>query len=346
MIEHPLLVENPDRYVMFPIQYQDIWRLYKKQQSTFWTAEEILLTDDIVQWNHRTELTDSDKYFIEHILAFFASADGIVGENIAGKFYTEIQIPEARSFYAFQLMMEHVHSEVYSLLIETLVNDEEKKTKLFRDVKHFPAIKKMADWAINWMNSDTSYDQRLIANACVEGIFFSGPFCAIFWLKQRGLLPGLTQSNESISRDEGLHVEFGCLLHNIYDQALNDLSSTMRAEEINCLRTSSQQILDIVISSVEVSKEFINESLPCSLIGMNSKEMSTYIEYIADRLLVMLNQPKYWNAENPFKWMVMISTQNKTNFFEKRVTDYSKAEFNQQVLSGQKKTGIQLIDNF
>lgn len=323
----PVLSTNDKRFVMFPIQYPEVWKMYKKHLSTFWTAEEILLTDDVNQWK---QLTDNERYFLEHILAFFASADGIVSENIDSRFYTEVQMPEARAFYSVQMMMETIHSEVYSLLIDTLIGDTTRKDELFNAIDHYPAIQKMAKWAMKWINSDASYGDRLVAFAGIEGIFFSGPFCAIYWIKEKGTLPGLTFSNELISRDEALHVDFGCLMH----------SMTID-------KSSPETILEIIKSVVELSKEFINESLPCSLIGMNASEMSKYIEYVADRLLVMLNVPKYWKSENPFKWMVKISTQNKTNFFEKRVAEYAKSSFNQNVLSGSRSTGdIQLLDDF
>lgn len=331
----PILKENDQRFVIFPIKYHEIWESYKKAQASFWTAEEILLEDDLVHWRKgdAVKLSDNDKYFIKHVLAFFAASDGIVNENLAENFFTEVQIPEARCFYGFQIMIENIHGEVYSLLIDTLVNDRKEKEKLFRAIENYPSIKKLSDWALKWLRSDAPFNQRLIAFACVEGILFSGPFAAIFWLKKRGLLPGLTFSNELISRDENLHMEFACLLN-------KHLKYT----------ASTETITAIVQEAVGFEKDFINESLPCNLIGMNAEDMNKYIEYVADRLLVMLGCPKYWNTKNPFGWMDLISTQNKTNFFEKRVGEYSLAKFNkntkQQDTSAQTSSGISLLTDF
>jgi ribonucleoside-diphosphate reductase subunit M2 len=301
----PLLDPNPDRFCAFPIKYHDIWEMYKKAEASFWTAEEIDLQEDIKHWN---SLNENEQYFIIHVLAFFASSDGIVLENLAVRFMKDIQIPEARAFYGFQIMIENVHSELYSLLIDTYIKNPEKKLKLFRAIETVDVIKKKANWALRWISSDRSFAERLIAFACIEGIFFSGSFCAIFWLKKRGIMPGLTFSNELISRDEGLHRDFACL---IYSHLKNKLDSIV--------------ILDIVISAVKIEQEFISEALPVDLIGMNNKLMSDYIEFVADHLLVSLDQPKYFKTPNPFEWMELISLQGKTNFFEKRVGEYQKA---------------------
>lgn len=301
----PILVENPNRFVIFPLQHHDLWDWFKKQQSSFWTAEEIDLQADLVDW---AKLTDNERHFIKHVLAFFAASDGIVNENLCENFVTEVQYPEAKFFYSFQIMMENVHSEVYSLLIDTLVKDEDEKDKLFKAVENFPAIKKKADWALNWIESD-SFGERLIAFAAVEGIFFSGSFCSLFWLKKRGIMPGLTFSNELISRDEGLHMDFAVYLHE------NHLVNKVPKETIR----------EILLDALNVEKEFILESLPASLLGMNSDLMSQYLEFVTDRLLDELGCEKEFNAANPFDFMDMISLQGKTNFFEKRVGEYQKA---------------------
>lgn len=302
MIE-PILQENPDRFVIFPIQYPDLWEMYKKQQSSFWTAEEIDLKDD--KFN---ELTPQEQYFIKHILAFFAASDGIVNENLAENFLSEVQYSEAKFFYGFQIMMENIHSETYSLLIDTYVKDPKEKEKLFKAIEYFPAIKKKADWALKWIESD-SFAERLIAFAAVEGIFFSGAFCSIFWLKNRGLLPGLTFSNELISRDEGMHCDFAVHLHNHH--LINKVSKT--------------RIREIILSALEIEKEFILESLPISLIGMNSQLMSQYLEFVTDRLLVDFECDKIFNVKQPFSFMEMIALPGQTNFFEKKVSDYKLA---------------------
>ncbi len=280
----PILQENENRFVIFPIQHHDIWEWYKKMEASFWTAEEIDLHQDLNDWN--SKLNDDEKYFIKHILAFFAASDGIVNENLAENFVNEVQYSEAKFFYGFQIMMENIHSETYSLLIDTYVKDEAEKTKLFKAIEVFPAIKKKADWALRWIDSD-SFAERLIAFAAVEGIFFSGAFCSIFWLKKRGLMPGLTFSNELISRDEGVQ--------------------------------------EIILDALRIEREFITESLPVSLIGMNAKLMTQYLEFVTDRLLVELGCEKKHNVTNPFDFMDMISLQGKTNFFEKRVSEYQKA---------------------
>ncbi|WP_299105647.1 ribonucleotide-diphosphate reductase subunit beta [uncultured Tenacibaculum sp.] len=302
----PILQENKDRFVIFPIQHNDLWEWYKKQQACFWTAEEIDLHSDLNDWN--TKLTDDERYFIKHILAFFAASDGIVNENLAENFVNEVQYSEAKFFYGFQIMMENIHSETYSLLIDTYIKNEEEKDRLFKAIEVFPAIKKKADWALKWIDSD-SFAERLIAFAAVEGIFFSGSFCSIFWLKKRGLLPGLTFSNELISRDEGMHCDFAVHLHN------NHLVN----------KVSKERISEIIISALDIEREFITESLPVSLIGMNAKLMTQYLEFVTDRLLVEFGCEKVYNATNPFDFMEMISLEGKTNFFEKRVSEYQKA---------------------
>jgi len=307
--KEPLLTENENRYVMFPIVDADIWKMYKKQMDCFWRTEEIDLSKDIKHW---TTLNDNEQHFIKHILAFFAASDGIVLENLGQRFMNEVQIAEARAAYGFQIMMENIHSETYSLLIDTLVKEEREKTKLFEAINNFPCIKKKADWAIKWINDKrSSFATRLIAFACVEGIFFSGAFCSIYWLKKRGLMPGLTFSNELISRDEGLHTDFAVLLFSKLEK-----------------KPKRAKILEIFKDAVEIEKEFICEALPCKLIGMNSKLMSQYIEFVADRLLVQLGYNKHYKSSNPFDFMEMISLEGKTNFFEKRVGDYSLSSGN------------------
>ena len=305
MVE-PILKENKDRFVIFPIKHHDLWEWYKKCEASFWTAEEIDLQQDLTDWS--TKLNDDEKFFIKHILAFFAASDGIVNENLAENFVNEVQYSEAKFFYGFQIMMENIHSETYSLLIDTYVKDDAEKDKLFNAIETFPAIKKKADWALKWIESD-SFAERLIAFAGVEGIFFSGAFCSIFWLKKRGLMPGLTFSNELISRDEGVHCDYAVHLHN------NHLVN----------KVPKERITQILTDALDIEKEFITESLPVSLIGMNAKLMTQYLEFVTDRLLVELNCDKVYNATNPFEFMDMISLQGKTNFFEKRVSEYQKA---------------------
>jgi len=301
----PLLQPNKNRYVLFPIQHDDVWQMYKKHMASFWTAEEIDFSQDTRDW---LKLNNDEKHFIKHILAFFASSDGIVLENIAMNFIEEIELPEVRCFYGFQLAMENVHSETYSLMIDTYIKDQVEKNKLLNAIHTIPIIKKKAEWAFKWMNNEQSFNQRLVAFACIEGIFFSGSFCAIFWLKKRGLMPGLTFSNELISRDEGLHTDFACML---YKKLVNRLDEKI--------------IHEIVREAVNLEKEFIIDALPCKLIGMNSDLMGEYIEFVADRLLVDLNYNKLFNAKNPFSFMEMISLQGKANFFEKRESSYQKA---------------------
>ena len=301
-----LLTEDVNRFVMFPIEHSDIWKMYKKQVDCFWRAEEIDLSKDMASWK---TLTDNEKYFIEMVIAFFAASDGIVLENLAERFMGEIQSAEARAFYGFQIAMENIHSETYSLLIETYIKDASKKKKLFEALQNFPCIKKKADWAMKWINDKrSSFATRLIAFACVEGIFFSGAFCSIFWLKKRGKMPGLTFSNELISRDEALHTEFAILLYSKLAKKLK-----------------KSKIYEIIKDAVEIEKEFICEALPCRLIGMNKELMSRYIEFVADRLCVQLGVDKIYNSSNPFDFMEMISIDGKTNFFEKRVGDYALA---------------------
>ena len=303
-MKNPLLTKNENCYVIFPIVDADIWKMYKKQMVCFWRAEEIDLSKDIKHW---PTLTEKEQHFIKHILAFFAASDGIVLENLGQRFMNEVQLSEARAAYGFQIMMENIHSETYSLLIDTLVKEEREKTKLFEAINNYPCIKKKADWAIKWINDKrSSFATRLIAFACVEGIFFSGAFCSIYWLKKRGIMPGLTFSNELISRDEGMHTDFAVLLFSKLEK-----------------KPKRAKILEIFKEAVSIEKEFITEALPCKLIGMNSKLMSQYIEFVADRLVVQLGYNKIYKTENPFDFMEMISLEGKTNFFEKRVGDYS-----------------------
>ncbi len=303
--EEPILKENNSRFVLFPIQHADIWDYYKKAEASFWTAEEIDLSQDMKDWEN---LSDNEQHFIKHVLAFFAASDGIVNENLAENFVAEVQYTEAKFFYGFQIAMENVHSETYSLLIDTYVKDNKEKSSLFNAIDTMDCVKKKADWALRWID-EGSYAERLIAFAAVEGIFFSGSFCSIFWLKKRGLMPGLTFSNELISRDEGLHCDFACLLYN--NHLVNQLPK--------------QTIIDIIKDAVRIEQEFVTDSLPVNLIGMNAELMRQYIEFVADRLLSELNCEKQYNATNPFDFMEMISLQGKTNFFEKRVGDYQKA---------------------
>ncbi len=305
LAHEPLLVENKNRFVLFPIQYSDIWQMYKKAEASFWTAEEIDLAQDQVHW---VSLNDGERHFISHVLAFFAASDGIVNENLGVNFFNEVQFPEAKCFYGFQIMMENIHSETYSLLIDTYIKDPVEKDRLFNALETVPAVGRKGHWALRWINSD-NFAERLVAFAAVEGIFFSGSFCSIFWLKKRGLMPGLTFSNELISRDEGLHCDFACLL---YDRYLNN-------------KLSHERVLEIITDAVSIEQEFVTDALPVDLIGMNARLMNQYIEFVADRLLVSLGYPKHYNATNPFDFMEMISLQGKTNFFEKRVGEYQKA---------------------
>lgn len=299
-----ILTENPNRFVVFPIQHHDIWDFYKKAEASFWTAEEVDLSEDVA---HFEKLKDGEKHFVKNVLAFFAASDGIVNENLAQNFVNEVQYPEAKFFYGFQIMMENIHGETYSLLIDTYIKDKAEQMKLFRAIDTIPCVQKKAKWAFKWINSD-SFAERLVAFAAVEGIFFSGSFCSIFWMKKRGLMPGLSFSNELISRDEGLHCDFAC---HLYNRHIEEKLPEGRIEEI-------------IESALEIEKEFITESLPVDLIGMNSVLMRTYLEYVSDRLLMSLNRPKVYNSQNPFDFMQNIALQNKTNFFEKRVAEYSK----------------------
>ncbi|KAL2159605.1 hypothetical protein VTH06DRAFT_2174 [Thermothelomyces fergusii] len=305
--DEPLLQENPQRFVLFPIKYHEIWQMYKKAEASFWTAEEIDLSKDLHDWNNR--LNDDEKYFISHILAFFAASDGIVNENLVERFSGEVQVPEARCFYGFQIMMENIHSETYSLLIDTYIKEPAQRAHLFNAIETIPAIRKKAEWALRWIaDKKSTFAQRLVAFAAVEGIFFSGAFASIFWLKKRGLMPGLTFSNELISRDEGLHTDFACLLFSHLNH-----------------RPSKQVIQDIITDAVRIEQEFLTEALPCALLGMNANLMKQYIEFVADRLLVALGNEKVYRSANPFDFMENISLGGKTNFFEKRVGDYQKA---------------------
>jgi ribonucleoside-diphosphate reductase beta chain len=302
----PILAENKDRFVIFPIKHNDIWEYYKKSEASFWTAEEIDLSQDMTDWNNK--LNDNERHFVKHVLAFFAASDGIVNENLAINFLNEVQYPEARFFYGFQVMMENIHSETYSLLIDTYIKDVAEKDKLLHAVDTVPCVGKKADWALTWISNGT-FAERLIAFAAVEGIFFSGSFCSIFWLKKRGLMPGLSFSNELISRDEGLHCDFACMLY--ADHIENKLPK--------------EQVLKIIADAVVIEKEFVSDAIPVKLIGMNADLMCQYIEFCADRLLLALGCDKHYNATNPFDFMEMISLQGKTNFFEKRVAEYQKS---------------------
>ena len=300
-----ILTENKNRFVLFPLEHHDIWDYYKKAQQVFWTAEEIDLQQDFTDWE---KLNEGEKHFVKHILAFFAASDGIVNENLAENFVSEVQYTEAKFFYGFQIMMENVHSETYSLLIDTYIKDKEEQNHLFNAIDTVPAVQKKAEWALKWIGSE-SFVERLVAFAAVEGIFFSGSFCSIFWLKKRGLMPGLSFSNELISRDEGLHTDFAVHLYN------NHIENKL----------SRERLIEIIDSALVIEKEFITEALPVSLIGMNSNLMKQYLEYVSDRLLMDLGVGKVYNAENPFDFMQNIALQNKTNFFEKRVADYVKS---------------------
>lgn len=304
-LDEPILQPNPRRFVLFPIAHDDVWEMYKKAEASFWTAEEIDLRQDLTDWEL---LSDDDRHFIKMVLAFFAASDGIVLENLASRFMSEVQIPEARCFYGFQMAMENIHSETYSLLIDTYIKDRNEKSTLFNAIETVPCIKEKAEWALKYISSNDNFTTRLVAFAMVEGIFFSGSFCAIFWLKKRGKMPGLTFSNELISRDEGLHCDFACLLY-------SKLNNKLSQEEIEV----------IIREAVEIEKGFVCDSLPVNLIGMNSELMKQYIEFVADRLLDALGHDKIYNTTNPFEWMEMISLQGKTNFFEKRVGEYQKA---------------------
>jgi ribonucleoside-diphosphate reductase beta chain len=299
-----LLKENKDRFVLFPIKYDKIWAMYKQSVNSFWTAEEVDLPADQKDWE---KLSDGERHFITNVLAFFAASDGIVNENLAVNMMNAVQLPEARCFYGFQIMIENIHSEMYSLLIDTYVKDPAEKHRLFNAIETVPCVTKKAEWALRWIENG-SFAERLVAFAAVEGIFFSGSFCSIFWLKKRGLMPGLATSNEFISRDEGMHCDFACLLYGMLEHKLTE-----------------QQVVDLIKSAVEIEQEFVTDALPVALIGMNAKLMSQYIEFVADRLLNSLGYNKIYNSENPFDFMETISLEGKTNFFEKRVSEYTKA---------------------
>jgi len=322
----PILAENPQRFCMFPIKYPQVWEMYKKAEASFWTAEEVDLSQDQKQWE---ELKADEKHFISHVLAFFAASDGIVLENLAVRFMKEIQIPEARAFYGFQIAIENIHSEMYSLLLESYIKDPQEKARLFNAIETIPCVTRKAEWALRWINSGESFAVRILAFACVEGIFFSGSFCAIFWLKKRGLMPGLTFSNELISRDEGLHCDFACLLYSLLDNKL-----------------SEEKVREIVCEAVEIEREFVCEALSCDLVGMNAKLMSEYIDFVADRLLISLGYSKVYKGQNPFDWMELISLQGKTNFFEKRVGEYQKASVMSNINGGEDNHVFRLDADF
>jgi ribonucleoside-diphosphate reductase beta chain len=303
--DEPILMDNPNRFVLFPIKYQEVWKMYKNHVASFWTAEEIDLAPDLVDWE---KLTNDERHFIKHVLAFFAASDGIVNENLVLNFMREVQIPEARCFYGFQVAIENIHAETYSLLIDTYIKDPAEKDYLFNALQNLDCVAKKGNWALKWIEESPSFAHRLVAFAAVEGIFFSGSFCSIFWLKKRGLMKGLSFSNELISRDEGLHCDFACLLYSMLENKI-----------------SKSEIEAIITEAVSLEKEFVSDALPVSLIGMNSDMMCQYIEFVADRLLEQLGNDKVYKTTNPFPWMDMISIQGKTNFFERRVGDYQKA---------------------
>ena len=319
----PILESNNNRFVLFPIQHDDIWSFYKKAEASFWTAEEIDLAPDLFDWD--TKLNDNERHFIKHILAFFAASDGIVNENLAEHFLSEVQYTEAKFFYGFQVAIENIHSETYSLLIDTYIKDTTDKNNLFNAIDTIDCVRKKAEWALRWIDNG-SFAERLVAFAAVEGIFFSGSFCSIFWLKKRGLMPGLSFSNELISRDEGLHCDFACLLYNKH--LVNKLDPNL--------------VREIIADAVEIEKEFVTVALPVSLIGMNAEMMCQYIDFVADRLLVSLGCKKHYNATNPFDFMEMISLQGKTNFFEKRVAEYQKSG----VMSDKESMSFSLDEDF
>ena len=320
-----LLRENKDRFVLLPINYPKVWEKYKQHEASFWTAEEIDLGADLKDWE---KLNDGERHFITHVLAFFAASDGIVNENLAVNFMSEVQLPEARCFYGFQIMMENIHSETYALLIDTYVKDPVEKDRLFHAIETVPAVKKKAEWALRWIENG-NFAERLVAFAAVEGIFFSGSFCSIFWLKKRGLMPGLTFSNELISRDEGLHCEFACLLYGMLQN-----------------RLSEEQVHAIILDAVKIEKEFITDALPVKLIGMNADLMAQYIEFVADRWLGELGYKKVFNTANPFDFMELISLQGKTNFFEKRVGDYQKSGVMSNTTGGKDSQTFSLDEDF
>lgn len=317
-MDEKILKKSLDRFILSPIKYPKIWEMYKKAEASFWTTEEIDLSQDVQDWEKK--LNDNEKHFIKYVLAFFAASDGIVNENLASRFMTEVQLPEARAFYGFQIAVENIHSETYSTLIDTFIKNQKEKKHIFRAIETVPAVNKKAKWALKWITSSNSFAERLVAFAAVEGIFFSGSFCAIYWLKKRGLMPGLTFSNELISRDEGLHTSFACLLYSYLEYS----------------KLKKERLEEIICEAVEIEKEFITEALPVDLLGMNCKLMCQYIEFIADRLFLDLGCEKFYKVNNPFNWMEMISLQGKTNFFEKRVGDYQKAN----ILNNNKKFSL------
>jgi ribonucleoside-diphosphate reductase beta chain len=323
MTTEPILESNNSRFVLFPIQHDDIWSFYKKAEASFWTAEEIDLSPDLIDWENK--LNDDERHFIKHVLAFFAASDGIVNENLAENFLAEVQYTEAKFFYGFQITMENIHSETYSLLIDSYIKDSAEKDHLFNAIDTLDCVRKKAEWALRWIDKG-SFAERLVAFAAVEGIFFSGSFCSIFWLKKRGLMPGLSFSNELISRDEGLHCDFACLLYTRH--LVNKLPK--------------EQVRDIIVNAVEIEKEFVADAIPVKLIGMNSDLMCQYIEFVADRLLTELGNEKEYNTTNPFDFMEMISLQGKSNFFEKRVGEYQKAG----VLAGKENQTFSLNEDF
>jgi ribonucleoside-diphosphate reductase beta chain len=300
-----ILQDDGNRFVLFPIKFDEIWKMYKQAEASFWVAEEIDLTQDLMDWE---KLNDNERHFIKHVLAFFAASDGIVNENLVVNFMQDVKIPEARCFYGFQVAIENIHAETYSLLIDTYIKDPSEKDFLFNALQTLPCVGKKANWALRWIENAPSFGHRLIAFAAVEGIFFSGSFCSIFWLKSRGLMPGLSFSNELISRDEGLHCDFACLLFSMLQN-----------------KPSNKEVLDIITEAVAFEKEFVSDALPVSLIGMNADLMCQYIEFVADRLLISLGVPKFYFANNPFSFMELISLSGKTNFFEKKVADYQKS---------------------
>jgi ribonucleotide reductase beta subunit family protein with ferritin-like domain len=300
----PLLTKSEERFVLFPLRYQQIWDMYKKHMAVFWTAEEIDLGADLTDW---AKLTDNERHFLSHVLAFFSTSDGIVNENLAMRFMNDVQVPEARTFYGFQIAMENIHAETYALLIDTYIKEPKEKHRLFHAMTELPCVEKKAQWAMTLIRSNDSFAERLVAFAAIEGIFFSGSFCAIFWMKKRGLMPGLCTSNEFISRDEGLHCEFACLMHSLLED-----------------KASHARITQIITEAVEIEKEFITVALPVALIGINAKLMTQYIEFVADYWLQKLGAPIHYHSTNPFDWMELISLEGKTNFFEKRVSEYQR----------------------
>jgi ribonucleoside-diphosphate reductase beta chain len=324
-MQKSILTASDNRFVLFPIEYPEVWEMRKKALASFWTADEIDLQDDLTDW--REKLNDNERHFIKHVLAFFAASDGIVNENLALNFYADIQIAEARSFYASQIQIEDIHAETYSLLIDTYIQDSAEKNALFNAIETLPCVKSKANWAINWIDNAPSFAHRLVAFAAVEGIFFSGSFCAIYWLKKRGLMPGLSFANELISRDEGLHCDFACLLYSMLNESE---------------KAPKEDVVKIIQDAVIYEKEFVSDALPVSLIGMNADAMKQYIEFVADRLLCSLGCDKLYDATNPFAFMEMISLQGKTNFFEKRVGDYQKSG----VLADKEKQCFSLDEDF